>query len=156
MIGVIHVTEGSVHDMQEWTTRNVNTLRDVLGYRECNAVLSVAGCDFRGFRIEVLAGSLRGDTTLSPADEIMLIFRGHQFTSINTDLTSDDPYTQIVLHVLSSSDFTQAALADVTVGVNQELGCMVAIIGCGGNISAKMLECDFINELPLDISTVLH
>lgn len=156
MIGIIHVTEGPVHDMQEWTTRNVNMLRGGLDYPECNAVLSVAGADYNGFRIEVLAGSLRGDTTHSVAQEIMLIFRGKAFTEINMDLIDSDSYTQIVLHVLSTSDFDNTALMDVSVGVNVELECMVAIVNCGGSIGEKIMGCNFIHELPLDINKVLH
>lgn len=156
MIGIIHVTEGPAIDMQEWTTRNINTLRGGLDYPECNAVLSVAGADFNGFRIEVLAGSLRGETTHSVAQETMLIFRGKSFTGINMDLVDGDHYTQMVLRVLSTSDFENTALMDVAVGVNEELECMVAIINCGGSIGEKIMGCDFIHELPLDINKVLH
>ena len=86
----------------------------------------------------------------------MLIFRGKSFTGINMDLVDSDDYTQIVLHVLSTSDFESTALMDVAVGVNEELGCMVAIINCGGSLGERIMGCDFIHELPLDINKVLH
>jgi hypothetical protein len=156
MIGIIHVTEGHVNDLEEWTTRNVNELRGGLEFAECNAVLSVAGADYNGFRMEVLAGSLYGDTTHTVPNEIMLIFRGEPFTKINMDLVDADRYTQMVLHVLSTSDFPPGALADVSVGVNEELQCMVAIIRSGGSIGEKMMECDYIHELPLTPKAVLH
>lgn len=156
MINIIHVTEGQVSDLQEWTTRHVNELRGGLDFSECNAVMSVAGADYGGFRMEVLAGSLRGDTTRELPSETMLIFRGKPFTDINMDLVSNDRYTQVVLHILSTSDFPQDALADVSVGVNQELECMVAIINSGGSIGAKIMECDYIHELPVDANVVLH
>lgn len=156
MIGIIHVTEGRPNDLEEWTTRNINELRGGLDFAECEAVLSVAGADYNGFRMEVLAGSLHGDTTHTVPEEIMLIFRGLPFTKVNMDLTEPDRYTQIVLHVLSTSDFPQAALADVSVGINDELQCMVAIIRSGGSIGEKMMECDYIHELPLTPKSVLH
>lgn len=156
MIGIIHVTDGPVSDLEEWTTQHVNTLRGGMDFDQCNAVLSVAGASWDGFRIECLAGSLNGDTAHTVPNEIMMIFRGEPFTRINMDLVDQDRYTQIVLHTLSTADFPQLALSEVAVGVNHELQCLVAIVQSGGNIGQKMMECDYIHELPLTPRPVLH
>lgn len=156
MIGIVHIADERNNDIVEWTSRNVNRIRTQSGYAECNAVMAVAGAQFDGFSIEVLAASLRGETTIAQAESIMLIFRGMEFAEIDTDLQGLDRHTGLVLHMLSSSGFDERSLSAVDVIVRKDLGCLVLVLNDGGDIAPKMMECDYINELPLDVNVVLH
>lgn len=156
MIGIVHVADEQSNDIVQWTSRNVNRILGQSGYAECNAVLAVAGAQFDGFKIEVLAASLRGETEIVKAETIVLIFRGMVFAEIDPELQGCDRHTGMVLHMLSTSGFADEALQAVNVIVRKDLGCLVLVLNDGGDIASKMMECDYICELPLDVNVVLH